>query len=124
MWSAANTSLLFVCLLFLGTCSSGPHAKPDIPQSISPGWHLSSLEKSAPDCWKAAYTGPGSADASLCWYASSASALDAVQHARAEAQTVQFQEGQYFVVVKWNNVAKTDLTALVRALQKALQPAH
>jgi hypothetical protein len=81
------------------------------------------LNSGAPDCWKAAYTGPGSADAWLCWYASSADALDAVQHARAEAQTVQFQEGQYFVIVKWNNVAKTDLTALVRALQKALQPA-
>ena len=51
-----------------------------------------------------------------------ANAFEAVQRARAEAQTVKFQEGPYLVLVKWNNVPKDSLTALVRAIQKALQP--
>jgi hypothetical protein len=117
--------------LLLASCGATAPARPDIPALVSPGWKLSSLDKSAsppglssqgtPQCWKAVYTGPGSADAWLCWYRVSGNAFDAVQRARAEAQTVKFQEGQYFVLVKWNNVNRTDLTTLVRALQKALQ---
>lgn len=128
-----QTSLLFVSLL-LGACASSPQPKPDIPDSISPGWKLSSLNKSAlpsgvpsdgsPECWKADYAGPGAAEAWICWYKVKANAFEAVQRARAEAQTVKFQEGQYLVLVKWNNVPKASLTALVRAIQKALQPAH
>jgi hypothetical protein len=109
----------------LGACASSPPPKPDIPDSISPGWKLSTLTKSAdgePACWKAEYAGPGSAEVSICWYKATASAFEAVQRARAEAQTVKFQEEHYFVLVQWNNVSKANLTALVRAIQKALQP--
>ena len=122
---AANTSLLFAPLLFLAACTSGPHGKPDIPESVSPGWKLSSYQNlpgEAPQCWDAQYSGPGNADVKLCWYKDSTGAFDAVQRTAAEAQAVKFQEGQYFVLVKWNNVAKADLTALIRALQKALHP--
>jgi len=77
----------------------------------------------APTCWKAAYagSGSGSADVSVCWYRESANAFEAVQRVAAAAQTVKFQEGPYFVMVQWNGAAKTELTALVRAIQKALQ---
>jgi hypothetical protein len=126
-----QTSLLFVSLLFVA-CASGPPSKPDIPDSISPGWKLSSLNKStlpsgvpadgAPDCWKAHYSGSGDAQAWICWYKVTGNAFDAVQRARAEAQTVKFQEEHYLVLLKWNNVTKTNLETLVRAIQKALQP--
>jgi hypothetical protein len=126
-----QTSLLFVSLL-LAACASSPPSKPDIPDSISPGWKLASLDKSAlpsglspdgsPECWKADYTGQGSAETWICWYKASTNAFDAAQRARAEAQTVKFQEEHYFVLVKWNNVPKASLTALIRAIQKALQP--
>jgi hypothetical protein len=43
-----------------------------------------------------------------------------MQRARAEAQTVKFQEGNYLVLVNWNDAPKANLTALVRAVQKAL----
>jgi len=111
----------------LGACAASAPSKPDIPDSVSPGWKLSALNKSAdgePACWKAEYAGPGSADVRICWYKAPASAFEAVQRARAEAQTVKFQEEHYFVMVKWNNVPKANLTALVRAIQKALQPAR
>jgi hypothetical protein len=128
-----QTSLLFVSLL-LAACASGPPPKPDIPDSISPGWKLASLNKSAlpsgvpadgaPDCWKANYSGSGDVQAWVCWYKVTGNAFDAVQRARAEAQTVKFQEEHYLVLLKWNNVTKTNLETLVRAIQKALQPAR
>jgi hypothetical protein len=132
-----ETSLLFAALIFVG-CASGPPPKPDIPDSISPGWKLLSLDKSAlpagvpaggsPECWKADYASQGfpvnSAEAWICWYKASGSAFDAAQRTSAEAQTVKFQEEHYFVLVKWNNAPRASLTALVRALQKALQPSR
>jgi hypothetical protein len=45
---------------------------------------------------------------------------NAVQRARAEAQAVKFQQGPYLVLAKWNDVPKASLTALVRAIQKAV----
>jgi hypothetical protein len=108
----------------MGACTAGPPPKPDIPDSISPGWKLASLDKSAdgePACWEAEYAGPGSADVRICWYKATASAFEAVQRTRAEAQTVRFQEEHYFVLVQWSNVPnKANLTALVRAIEKAL----
>jgi hypothetical protein len=128
-----QTSLLFVAVLF-GACATGRPQKPDLPESISPGWRLASLHDSAlpsgvpaagtPQCWEADYAGPGSAEAWICWYKVSGNAFDAAQRARAEAQRVKFQEGQYLVLVKWNNVPKASLTALIRGIQKALQPAR
>ncbi len=115
-----------------GACGSARPSKPDIPDSVSPGWKLSALNKSTlppgvppdgtPECWKADYAGAGSAEVWICWYKSTGNAFEAVQRARAEAQTVKFQEEHYFILVQWNNVPKASLTALVRAIQKALQP--
>lgn len=129
--SLLSGPLLLACLL--EACSSGPPAKPGIPASISPGWKLSSLDKSpppaevsadgSPECWKANYAAEGTAEVSICWYKVRANAFESVQRVRAEAQTVKFQEGQYFILVKWNNVPKASLTALVRGIEKALQPA-
>jgi hypothetical protein len=114
-------------------CGAGASAKPDLPSSVSPGWKLASYAQSPapegipgtatpPQCWKAQYTGQGTADVWLCGYKVSGSAFDAVQRTRAEAQTVKFQEGNYLVLVKWNAVPKTNLTALIRTIQKTLSP--
>jgi hypothetical protein len=118
----SQTSLLFVSLL-LAACAAVPPRQPDIPDSVSPGWKLSSLTKSAgtPDCWNADYAGTGNAEVNICWYQAPGSAFDAVQRTPAEAQAVKFQVDHYFVLVKWNNVPKANLTALIRAIQKALQ---
>jgi hypothetical protein len=125
-----QTSLLFAALLLAG-CSSGPPAKPQVPDSISPGWKLSAMSKSAtpagvpgdgpPTCWKADYSGAGSAGVWICWYKATANAFDAVQRVPAQAQMVKFQEEHYFVLVQWNNAPKANLAALVRAIQKALK---
>ena len=58
-----------------------------------------------------------------CGYLQSASgsAFNAEQRARAEADTVKFQEGKYLIVVSWRGGSRAEVTALIRGLQKALQ---
>jgi len=121
---------LLVVLLTLGACGEGAGGRPELPESVSPGWKLTSLQATAvpaevpaggtPECWLATYAGTGAAQLWLCRYNAETGAFDAAQRARSEAQTVKFQEGAYLVLVKWNDTPKTDLTALIRAVQKTL----
>jgi hypothetical protein len=105
--------------------------KPELPASVSPGWTLKSYDVSSPptglpdgpvpQCWKADYAGPGSAEVWACGYRVSGSAFNAEQRARAEADTVKFQEGNYLIIVNWHGGSRAEVTALIRGLQKALQ---
>lgn len=128
-------SLLFGWILLSACGTSGTQA-PELPQSISPGWTRLSYARAAapsavpasgaPECWRADYRGVAAAQTAaqvwVCRFKASGSAFDAVQRARAEAQTVKFQEGNYLVLVKWNDAPKASLAALVRAVQKATGP--
>lgn len=124
-------SLLFASLLLAGCGGGASNAKPELPASVAPGWQLASLADTPvppeipkagtpPACWKADYAGQGTAQIFVCRYAAEAGAFDAAQRVPAEAQAVKFQSGEWFVLVKWNGTAKADLTALIRAIQKAL----
>ncbi len=73
------------------------------------------------ECWKARYTGRGDAAVLACGFASEGTAFEAVQKSRAVADTVRFQEGQYYVVVHWSGATRDAITALVRAVQRALK---
>jgi hypothetical protein len=126
----ATFSLLLASVL-LAACGGGQQTKPDLPESVSPGWKLNSLAETPappeilkggtpPVCWKAEYAGQGTAQLFVCRYGIEAAAFDAVQRVPAEAQAVKFQVGTAFVLVKWNGAAKTDLTTLIRAVQKSL----
>ena len=57
-----------------------------------------------------------------CWYRERGNAFEAAQRSRAEAQAVKFQEGSYLVLVRWNNAPKANVSALVRAVEKATAP--
>ena len=125
-------SLLFAVSLaavMAGGCGGGAAGKPELPASVTPGWKLGSYEATAkpaevpesPECWKAAYAAEqAKAEVVICGYKVEGSAFDAAQRARAEAETVKFQAGRYLVQVKWSNTTKTNITALVRAVQKVL----
>lgn len=114
----------------LVACSPGDAPKPDLPKSVSPGWTLKQIETGSPDrlpqngtppvCWKADYTSEGDATVWVCGYRASASAFEAAQRMPSAAQQVNFQKGQYFVVVHWNNVSQTAITTLIRAIQRTL----
>ena len=114
--------------------ANGSQAKtqdsPHLPQSVSPGWKLTSLTQSAPpasvpagdlkDCWEANYTGMGAALVWLCRYPDSSGALRAFQTAKTERQIMTLQEGRYLVVVEWVDDSIADLTALVSAVKENL----
>jgi len=106
------------------TCSANkPPGKPDLPASVSPGWTLKSCEPvpAKPDCWQANYASAGTAQVQICAYAVEGGAFDALQRTPTEADAVKFQEGKYLLIVKWNGVTRPDITALVRAIQKAMK---
>lgn len=129
-----DTFSLLSASIVLAACGGAEAPEPQLPQSVSPGWTRTSLRRvgppagipttGAPQCWKADYSGQAAPQSSAqvwaCWYQVSGSAFDAMQRARAEAQSVKFQQGNYLVLVNWNDTPKAKLTALVRAVQKAL----
>lgn len=143
-----GTRLLIAMLALSGmlcACSDTRLATPVLPESVSPpGWRLISFDRSAavpyvpypssrrhsvrgqeeaggaPDCWIANYAGPGTAQIWLCRYSATTGAFDGWQRARADGQTVKFQEGKYLVLVKSDDTPNASLTLLMRALQAAL----
>lgn len=130
--TAEFTLLSAVWLTSLACGSIGGPGKPDLPVSVSPGWSRIDYNQApppaglpegpAPECWKANYRGAdGTAEVWACGFRAEGSAFNAVQRARAEANTVKFQEGRYLVIVRWSGGSRVDVTALVRAIQKALQ---
>jgi hypothetical protein len=116
------------------TGTEGPQAKtpekPNLPQSVSPGWKLASLAQSpAPpevpagasrECLEGTYTGVGSAIVWLCRFADRAVAFHALQSTKTQRQIVTFQEGEYLVVVEWTADSIADLTALIHAVKENL----
>ena len=110
----------------------GGPGTPKLPETATPGWTRKSLTKgespaglpsgAKAECWKAVYTSQGEADIWACGYASETAAFEAVQKGRAEADTVKFQIQQWFVTVKWRGVTRDQITALVRAVQRSMQP--
>jgi hypothetical protein len=126
--------LVVVALALMAACGEAAFPeKPDLPASVSPGWALKSYESSgvpeglpageAPRCWKALYAGAGgaSADVWVCGYRGEGGAFDAVQRARAAANTVKFYKGKFLVVVRWSGGSRAELTALIAVLEKGLR---
>jgi len=70
----------------------------------------------------ATYEGPGKLEARLYRLSSSAVGLDVVQRWRPSADTVFFDKGRYFVVVKWQEAERPALQAFVRQLESRLGP--
>lgn len=129
-------SLLLVSLLFTATalltgCGDSAPGEPKLPQSAAPGWTRKSLAKTATpagieskakaECWKAEYASKGSAEVTACGFAAEGSAFEAMQKGRAEADTVKFQEGKFYVIIHWREVSQDEITSLVRAVQRDLK---
>ena len=131
--SVPNLFLLWLVILLTGCSGSGnaPERPPALPGSIPPGWTQQSVTDTpppvglpatatAPRCWLATYQGPGTGEARVCWYRTEAPAFDALQRFPSAANTVKFQQKQWFVLVQWSGASQTDATALVRGIQRAL----
>ena len=122
---------ILLASLWLAACGSTVPAQPDLPASVSPGWTRTLIEHlpepppgvskdGNPDCWKATYSGPGTATATVCSYKVETSAFEALQRTRAEANTVKFQSGSRFILIHWTTATRDEIAILIRGVQKAL----
>ena len=68
----------------------------------------------------ASYEGPGKIEARVYELTSSAAGLDLAQRWRPSADTVFFNQGRYFAVVKWRDADRRALQAFVRELEGRL----
>ncbi len=70
----------------------------------------------------ASYAGPGKLEARAYELSTPAVGLTLAQRWRPSADTVYFNRGRYFVVVKWQEADRGALQAFLRALEERIQP--
>lgn len=70
----------------------------------------------------ATYEGPGHVEARVYELTSAAEGLDLAQRWRPSADTVFFNQGVYFAVVKWQSADRAALQQFVRQLESKLAP--
>jgi hypothetical protein len=109
---------------------------PDLfPEVVAGVWHRTALrDLAAPESpdpvprtsvdriQTATYQGPGKLEARAYQLTSSAVGLDIAQRWHPSADTVFFNQGRYFVVVKWQEAERQALRAFVRELEGRLGP--
>jgi hypothetical protein len=119
----------------LGACGR-VEPMPDLfPETAAGQWHRTSLRDlpagESPDpvsrtsidrIQTATYQGPGKIEARVYRLTSPAVGLDVVQRWHPSADTVFFNQGRYFVVVKWQEAERQALQAFVRELEARLAP--
>ena len=117
-----------VCALVWSACSQPPRgAESLLPASLGGAWQRKSLRDIAPPkpsvvrAFEADYEGAGRVTVDLYEAKVSGTAFEMTQHWRAAPNTVFFDKGRYFVVVKWERADRQALTAFVRGLQKELE---
>jgi len=116
-----------VLALVWSACSQSPRsAETLLPASIGGVWQRKSLRDIPPPkptilrAFEAGYEGAGKLTVDLYEAKVSGTAFEMTQHWRESPNTVFFDKGRYFVVVKWEQADRQALTAFVRALQKEL----
>jgi hypothetical protein len=124
-----------VLAMLLGACGR-VEPMPDLFPDVAAGeWHRTSLRdlpaSESPDpvprtsidrIRTATYQGPGKLEARVYQLSSPAVGLDVVQRWHPSADTVFFNQGRYFVVVKWQEAERKALQAFVRELETRLAP--
>jgi hypothetical protein len=71
--------------------------------------------------FEAVYEGAGKLTVTLYETKASGTAFEMTQHWRASPDTVFFDKGRYFVVVKWGQADRQSLRTFVRAFQNVLE---
>jgi hypothetical protein len=91
------------------------------------GWQRKSLRGIPPPkpavlrAFEGKYEGAGKLTVDLYEAKVSGTAFEMTQHWREAPNTVFFDKGRYFVVVKWEQADREALTAFVRGLEKELE---
>lgn len=120
--------------LSLAACGRKAEFPPDLfPATMDGGWRRTALGDRAdsPDpvprsaveqIRTATYDGPGHVEARVYQLTSASQGLDLAQRWRPSADTVFFNQGIYFVVVKWQSADRKALQEFVRQLELKLTP--
>jgi len=123
--------------LALGACRSNAPLPTDfLPETVAHVWRRTAARNlagsEAPDpvsrasierLQVAVYEGPGKLEARVYELSSFEVGLDLAQRWRPSADTVFFNRGRYFVVVKWQQAERKALQEFVRELEKRLPAA-
>jgi hypothetical protein len=124
--------------LALGACERNAPLPADLlPETVAQVWRRAAVRNlpvsETPDpvprtsverLQVAAYEGPGKLEARVYELSSFEVGLDLAQRWRPSADTVFFNRGQYFVVVKWQQADRKALQEFVRELEKRLAAAR
>ena len=121
--------------LSLGACRRSAPPFDPFPDTVAGVWRRTALRdlpaSEAPDpvprtsvmqLRTAVYQGPGQLEARAYELSSSAVGLDLVQRWRPSADTVFFNPGRYFVVIKWRQADRKALQDFVREIERRLGP--
>jgi hypothetical protein len=116
-----------VAALACGACGRPPRGGESLlPETVGEMWRRTSLREIPPSpagarrAFEAAYEGPGKLTAAVYEMRSPAGGLDLAQRWKPAADTVFFNQENYFAVVRWEKADRKALTAFVRALEKGL----
>jgi hypothetical protein len=120
-------------LILLSACARVEPMPELFPEVVAGVWHRTALgdlptsESSDPvprtsvdRIQTAAYRGPGKLEARVYRLTSSTVGLDLAQRWHPAADTVFFNQGRFFVVVKWQDAERRALQAFVRELEGRL----
>ena len=119
--------------LALGACRQRTPLPSLLPETVANVWRRTSLRElsvsDAPDPVPrssirrleiAGYEGPGKLEARVYEMSSQGVAFDLVQRWRPSADTVFFNQGEFLVVVKWEQADRQALRDFVRELESRL----
>ncbi|HTQ54590.1 MAG TPA: hypothetical protein VMI94_09040 [Bryobacteraceae bacterium] len=101
-----------------------------LPARVAEKWQRQSLRSIPPahsgieHAWEANYDGAGNLTVDLYEARAPGTAFEMTQHWREAADSVFFDKGRYFVVVKWQRADRQALPAFIRELQKELGSAN
>jgi hypothetical protein len=115
-------------VLLLTSCHPAPPADPAglLPASIYGKWQRTSLtsvppaERGVLRAFRATFTGAGEVTVDLYETRASGTAFEMTQHWRETPDTVFFDKGRFFAVVKWKQADRQALTQFVRELESHL----
>lgn len=117
-----------VLALVSTACSQPPrNAESLLPASVDGVWQRKSLRDIPPPkpailrAFEADYEGAGKMTVTLYEARVSGTAFEMMQRWRPSPDTVFFDKGRYFVLVKWEQADRQALRGFVRALQKELE---
>jgi len=126
-WPPSKAIWIFPALV-LSACSQPARSAANLlPASVGGVWQRKSLRDIAPPrpgvvrAFEAGYEGGGKVTVDLYETKVSGTAFEMTQHWRASGDSVFFDKGRYFVLVKWEQADRQALTAFVRGLQKQLE---